>query len=159
MCLCVCAVSISILAWSAYTSPRLPLFASALCNEEAGRPPSDTRRAEVPPSHTEPDRRIAGAGYRSEGAWVLLLVVSSISSQLLRLLLVPPNSSSSFWLLATPAGSSFQDREGLVRLMLNKVIAPEQFPQVVKEQVSPYCSRHQMNLDHALVHYMKVRRR
>lgn len=46
-----------------------------------------------------------------------------------------------------------------MKLMLNKVIAPEQFPQVVKEQVSPYCTRHRMNLDHTLVRYMKVRRR
>ena len=47
----------------------------------------------------------------------------------------------------------------MVRLMLDRVIAPEQFPQVVKEQVFPYCSRHQMNLDHTLVHYVKVRRK
>ena len=44
-----------------------------------------------------------------------------------------------------------------MRLMLDKVIAPEQYPQVVEEQVSPYCCRHQMNLDQTLVRYVKVR--
>ncbi len=100
-----------------------------------------------------------------------------------RLLHTPPNSSQLFLsasdssqLLPTlpfpsqplpiplknPAGSSFlhsKNKEVLVRLMLDKVIAPEQFPQVVREQVSPYCCRHKMNLDQTLVCYVKVRGR
>ena len=92
-------------------------------------------------------------------------------SWLLQLLPTPPNSSLPLPTLPypsqllptppkTPAGSSFlhsKNKEVLVRLMLDKVIAPEQFPQVVREQVSPYCCRHKMNLDQTLVCYVKVR--
>ena len=55
-------------------SPFPPLPPSAQRNKEARRPSSGTRRIEVPSSQAALDRRISGAGLRSEDAGVLLLV-------------------------------------------------------------------------------------